>query len=892
MIEGYGELRAHFLDATTLAWPPHLGRPSEGSRWELYAAPRGGIAVADGAVVGGTRLGQLAVAADGLTAEQLTVRGHLRNFIALRLGGVERSRLEEALTGQVMVALYDPDGVLRALTGVQIPGVLDALYACEARAGKDLGLRYQDGVPTLTLWAPTARSVALNLYPAAADGHAAPQILPLRRQPDGTWVARGERSWTGRQYTFTVEVYVPSTGRVETNTVTDPYSVGLTVNSTRSVFVDLADPAWAPPAWTHTPAPRLDRPAQQTIYELHVRDFSSVDEALPDDVRGTYAAFGHPDSSGTRHLRELADAGITTVHLLPTFDIATIEEDRAQQKQPQIPTAGPSSATQQAAVMATADQDAYNWGYDPYHFMTAEGSYALPGHQEGGERTAQFRSLIASLHGMGLQVVLDQVYNHTAAHGQAEHSVLDRIVPGYYHRLDAAGAVENSTCCSNLATEHQMAEQLMIDSTTLWARHYRIDGFRFDLMGHHSRANMEAVRSALNELTLEKDGVDGSALYLYGEGWNFGEVQDNARFIQATQGQLEGTSIGAFNDRLRDAVHGGQPFDIDKRLEQGYGTGLFTFPNGFSPHARGTQLTALRRATDLVRLSLAGNLRDYTFLTTDGVKSGAELDYRGEPAGYATRPEESVNYVDAHDNETLWDLGVWKLPDDTPRPVRVRAAILALATVTLGQSPSFWHAGTELLRSKSLDRDSYNSGDHFNAVDWTGQTSGFGRGLPPEEDNGSAWDLMRPMLEDPRKTPTAPDIAAAREAALDLLRLRSSSPLFTLGEADLIQRKVTFPNGGPEATPGLLVMRIDDTVGPAIDPQREGIVVVFNASPEPITEAIDGMEGTDLQLSRIQREGADAVVRQAGWENGTVTVPAFTVAVFEALRNHADSSTA
>jgi hypothetical protein len=122
----------------------------------------------------------------------------------------------------------------------------------------------------------------------------------------------------------------------------------------------------------------------------------------------------------------------------------------------------------------------------------------------------------------------------------------------------------------------------MVDSVVSWAVNYRVDGFRFDLMGHHSRANMEAVRAALDELTLEEDGVDGSSMYLYGEGWNFGEVADNARFTQATQGQLGGTGIGAFNDRMRDAVHGGSPFDEDKRANQGFGTGLYTDPNGVS----------------------------------------------------------------------------------------------------------------------------------------------------------------------------------------------------------------------------------------------------------------------------------------------------------------------
>ena len=128
---------------------------------------------------------------------------------------------------------------------------------------------------------------------------------------------------------------------------------------------------------------------------------------------------------------------------------------------------------------------------------------------------------------------------------------------------------------------------LMVDSVVRWVRWYRVDGFRFDLMGHHPRTVMEHVRAALDELTMEADGVDGSSIYLYGEGWNFGEVANNALFVQATQGQLNGTGIGVFNDRLRDAVHGGAPFDADHRIFQGFGTGLLTQPSGLD-RAAGT----------------------------------------------------------------------------------------------------------------------------------------------------------------------------------------------------------------------------------------------------------------------------------------------------------------
>jgi pullulanase-type alpha-1,6-glucosidase len=421
---------------------------------------------------------------------------------------------------------------------------------------------------------------------------------------------------------------------------------------------------------------------------------------------------------------------------------------------------------------------------------------------------------------------------------------------------------------------------MMVDSVVLWARDYKVDGFRFDLMGHHSRETMLAVRDALDDLTMRRDGVDGSAVYLYGEGWNFGEVADNALFTQATQGQLGGTGIGTFSDRLRDAVRGGGPFDEDPRI-QGFGSGAYTDPNG-AP-VNGTEAEQLARAqhqADLVRLGLAGNLRDFSFLASDGVvRTGAELDYNGQPAGYAESPEEVITYVDAHDNETLFDTLTLKLPTDTPMADRVRMNTLSLATTALAQTPSFWHAGADLLRSKSLDRNSYNSGDWFNVLDFSGQQNGFGRGLPPAADNEAKWGFQQPLLADPALAPTPADIADATAAAQDLLRLRFSTELFRLGSAALIEQKVTFPGSGPDAQPGVVAMRIDDTVGRDVDRRLDGVLVVFNATPHEVTVSVDSLVGDDYELSPVLANGADVVVQGTTWdaETGTVTVPARTV---------------
>jgi len=879
-LPGLGQQQAHWIDAGTIAWPTELvgGANPADLTWQLHHAPDASLEVTDGAVVGG-EAHELTLIPGGLTDEQKERFPALAGYVALSVDA-SRADLEHWLRGELMVGQYD-GADLTAVSGVQIPGVLDDLYAAGA-AARTFGVTWGGRLdrPTITVWAPTAQDVNLLRWPDA-DLTAGPVRADMTRNADGSWTITGRNSWKYDAYRFEVTVYAPTTDAVEVNEVTDPASLALTVNSTHSVLVDLSDRALKPWQWRWARQPVVE-PVDQTIYELHVRDFSMTDETVPADLRGTYLAFAQNGTAGRQHLRELARAGLTTVHLLPVFDIATIEEVRSAQVTPpcDLESYAPDSPEQQACIDEIRDADGFNWGYDPLHWTTPEGSYAV--NPNGAARIVEFRTMVGALHADGLQVVLDQVFNHTAQSGQGEKSVLDRVVPGYYHRLNAVGAVETSTCCQNIATEHRMAEKMMVDSVVTWARDYKIDGFRFDLMGHHSRESMLAVREALDELTTWRDGVDGSKVYLYGEGWNFGEVADNRLFTQATQGQLGGTGIGTFSDRLRDAVRGGGPFDEDPRI-QGFGSGAYVDPNGAPVNGdEAAQLTRAQHQADLVRLGLAGNLRDYAFLTSAGVvQTGAELDYNGQPAGYADSPEEVITYVDAHDNETLFDALTLKLPTDTPMADRVRMNTLSLATTALAQTPSFWHAGADLLRSKSLDRNSYNSGDWFNELDWTGADNGFGHGLPHAADNEAKWPFQQPLLADPALKPTAAEVEAASEAAEDLLRLRFSTELFRLGDPELIEQKVTFPGSGPDAEPGVITMRIDDTVGPDVDRRIDGVLVVFNATPEAVTVTVDELAGDTYALSPVLARGSDQVVRGTTWDKatGTITVPARTVTV-------------
>jgi pullulanase-type alpha-1,6-glucosidase len=866
---------AQWIDADTLAWKV---APTDGRDFALVYDPAGKLAVADGKLTGGGTEIHL-LASGGLTEAQRQKYPQLWQYTALRVDPADRSKVDEALRSQVVAVERDADGHLLAATSVQIAGALDDRYAAASTAR--LGPQVDGDGVTLAVWAPTARSVKLEL---AATPAGTPQVLPMTRDgATGVWRARGGRDWIGRFYRYRVTVWQPAARAVTTASVTDPYSLSLSADSTRSQVVDLADPALAPAGWSDLRRTGIPQEKIQ-VHELSVRDFSIADGTVPAAHRGTYLAFTDTGSIGMRHLRSLAASGVTHIQLMPVFDIASIPERAADQKQPacDLPSLPPDSDQQQACVAAVADSDGYNWGYDPYHYTTPEGSYATD--PDGTARIVQFRQMIKALDGAGLNTVMDVVYNHTPAAGTDTFSVLDQVVPGYYQRLLDDGSLATSTCCANTAPEHTMMGKLVVDSVVTWAKYYKVGGFRFDLMGHHPKANILAVRAALDKLTLSHDGVDGKRIALWGEGWNFGEIADNARFEQATQANMAGTGVGTFNDRLRDAVRGGGPFDGNPRI-QGFGSGLYTDPNGDAVNGTPAEQKArLLHYQDLVQVGLTGNLAGYRFTDSAGHRvTGAQVDYNGSPAGYTGSPGEAVTYVDAHDNEILYDALAYKLPRSTSPADRARMQVLSLSTTALGQGIGFVTAGSDLLRSKSLDGNSYNAGDWFNAIRWPcGQGNGFGHGLPMAASNGGKWSYARPLLADPTLVPDCATMNAASDAYADLVRVRASSPLFTLGSADEVQKRLSFPLSGPHATPGVITMVLSDEVGPRLDTRYRSIVVVFNATPDAVTQAVPGLVGADVALHPALAGGADPVVKQSRFDpaTGALSVPGRTVAVF------------
>ena len=317
---------AHWLGRGTIAWD--LPDSRDGFSYRLYWAAEGGLAEEDGEIVGGESV-PLTVVAGGLPADLRAQFPHLAAYEALSVPAGARSQIAGILTAQIAVASFTREGELSAVTAVQIPGVLDEVYA-GART-RTLGPIWRGGRPSLTLWAPTAKNVVLLLTRA---GSSTEQRVAMTRDRDGVWSVRGSSAWRNARYRFEVRVYAPTTSAVETNLVTDPYSLGLTTNSARSILVDLDDPALEPAGWNRLRKPALPKPEYSTIYELHVRDFSISDETVPATHRGTYLAFTDRGSDGMRHLRQLARSGLNTVHLLPVNDIASIEEDRAAQLTP------------------------------------------------------------------------------------------------------------------------------------------------------------------------------------------------------------------------------------------------------------------------------------------------------------------------------------------------------------------------------------------------------------------------------------------------------------------------------------------------------------------------------------------------------------------------------
>jgi pullulanase/glycogen debranching enzyme len=858
------DARAVWLDRKLLAWPG----ADAGATFRLYYSANAAIVAQPGAKVTGA---DGALPLDASAARRPERFKYVAAGPQLAVRAADLARMKDLHRGQLVLVQEAPDGSVRAATRIQAAGALDDLYAA-AETMPALGATPAKNGTTFRLWAPTARSVAVCSYDSATGRATAVHEMAFDKRT-GAWQAALARDLSGSYYRYAVDVAVNGVGLVR-NLVTDPYSVSLTLDSKRSYVADLGRANLKPQGWDASRAPgTVKAQTDMVIYELHVRDFSINDPSVPAPKRGKYAAFGEANSNGMRHLKALARAGLTDIHLLPVYDLGSVPEKDCAVPQP---AGTPDGEAQQALTRKTADTDCFNWGYDPYHYNAPEGSYATDP-SDGARRIIEFRQMVMDLHRAGLRVGTDVVYNHTFIAGQNEKSVLDRVVPGYYHRLNALGTIERSTCCDNTATENMMMARLMIDSAELWTRHYKIDSFRFDLMGHQPRAAMERLQKRV-------DKAAGRHVQLIGEGWNFGEVANGARFVQASQLSLNGSGIGTFSDRARDAVRGGSAGDSGEAMirRQGYINGLVYDPNALGGEHKEVELL---RAADMIRVGLAGSVRPFAFQTFDGkLRKLEDIAYGDQPAGYASQPGEVVNYVENHDNQTLYDINVLKLPLATSSAERARVQVLGMAINAFSQGVAYYHAGIDTLRSKSLDKNSFNSGDWFNRIDWTYQDNYFGTGLPQQDDNGKDWPLLKPFLANAALRPQPADIAFARDAFRDLLGIRASSTLFRLRSTDDILQRLRFFNTGPQQQPTVLAAWVDGKGYPGA--RFSGISYLVNVDKVEQRVSDEALRGKRLRLHPVHLapQAADKRAAQARFDSasGSFTLPPRTAVVFVA----------
>jgi pullulanase len=860
------DARAVWLTGSLIKWP----RVGAAGPTKLYHSINGQIVVEKDQPVSG---------ADGhITLDEFT--GQVPPDAALRFkyvasGAVfavreaDRAKLKKLHRAQLVLVQEDASGRVQNATTGQVAGALDALYPA-AYDVSDLGVTVKNGQTSFKLWAPTAQNVGLYLYPNAADPATSAEQMTLDTAT-GVWSLTKPGDLSGGYYRFGVRVFARGVGVVR-NLVTDPYSLSLAGNSQRSYIADLNGARLKPAGWdASTPPATVAVSPDMSIYELHVRDFSANDPTVPEQHRGRYLAFTHGNSNGMKHLKALAASGLTDVHLLPVFDLASIPEKGCVTPSP---SGEADSESQQATVAATAGVDCFNWGYDPFHFTAPDGSYATSS-LDGAKRIVEFRRMVQALNAAGLRVGMDVVYNHTSASGQNDASVLDKVVPGYYHRLNAAGGIERSTCCENTATENRMMGKLMIDSVITWARDYHVSSFRFDIMGHQPRSVMEELKEKVKQAA-------GRDVQLIGEGWNFGEVANGARFVQAEMLSLNGSGIGSFNPLLRDAVRGGGCCDSGNSLiaNQGYVNGLWYDPNA---QGGGRSRNDLMWQADLIKAGLAGSIRSYVMTTHwDATLPLEQIDVGGIPAGWVVDPAEVVNYIENHDNLTQFDVNAFKLPANTSKEDRARVQMLSAAINSFSQGVAYFHAGIDTLRSKSLDKNSYDAGDWFNKLDWSYTDNNFGVGLPMQRDNGNDWGLMRPILTNTLVKPTGTEIGWTRDVFRDLMKIRQSSTLLRLRTADDIKARLKFLNTGSGQEATVLAAVLDGAGYPGANFQK--LAYFVNVDKTAHTISAESLKGQAFALHPVHlAAGAgDKRATEAVFDGvaGTVSIPPRTAVVF------------
>ncbi len=503
-------------------------------------------------------------------------------------------------------------------------GVLDdpALF-CDTNAV--LGATYAPAGTTFRVFAPTARAVQVVLYDAAT-GDQGRQTHELQEAAKGIWEGTVSGDLKGRFYMYSLDGNDLSPDRE----VLDIYSINTVNSSQRARITDLAETN--PSGWDAAKAgPAVSSAADMIVYEVHVRDFSIAANSGMQH-KGQYLAFTEPGThlpddaalkTGLDHLQEL---GITHVQLLPVQDF---ENDETGTN--------------------------YNWGYVTTAYDSPEGWYATDINNDS--RIRELKQLIQALHQRGIGVIMDVVYNHTAA-----SAPFNFLVPKYYYRFMPDGANSNGSGCGNdFRSESPMGRKYIIDSLTYWAREYGIDGFRFDLMALIDIQTMKQAERELRKIN--------PSIVLYGEPWGGGGP---AAPVQATNKRaIRGTRIGAFNDTMRNELVG-SPFE--------------KAATGFVQD--GSHAEQLRHG-------VAGSWQDW-----------------------APTPAQAINFISCHDNYTGYDKLKLSKPGATDEEINDMMKVGYLLLFT-SQGVPFLQAGEEFARSKGGEGNSYNAPDSVNGIDWS-----------------------------------------------------------------------------------------------------------------------------------------------------------------------------
>ena len=375
-------------------------------------------------------------------------------------------------------------------------------------------MTYTKEVSSFKLNAPSkAKSVKVNIYNKGVGGEVL-KTVKMKRTGNYTWTADIPGDLKGLYYTFQVQ-----TGKKAMQETPGVFAKAVAVNGRRAAIVDIGETN--PEGWDNDRRPLTKSPVDLVIYEMHHRDFSiSPTSGLKN--KGKFLALTEPKA-----VYYLKNLGVNAVHLLPSFDYASVDESK-----PDVPQ--------------------YNWGYDPLNYNVPEGSYSTDATCPV-TRIREFKQMVQALHKAGIRVILDVVYNHTF---NIEESNFNLTYPGYYFRTTANGKISDGSGCGNeTASEKPLMRQFMIESVLYWAKEYHIDGFRFDLMGIHDIETMNLIRKALDE-------VDPN-IYMYGEGWSAGTCAYPVEKLAMKANTRQLDRIGAFCDDMRDAIRG--PFNDDHK---------------------------------------------------------------------------------------------------------------------------------------------------------------------------------------------------------------------------------------------------------------------------------------------------------------------------------------